>query len=362
MPLLPSVQQELRRPPQPVLERDRRDEAERLARLAHVGPRVPKISGARRQVAALDRLVEQASDRVRELVDRRGRTRGDVEYPPAHVLCVPGDQVRRDDVVDVREVTRLLPVVEDRHRLAGGDRRDEERDDRRVLRAGILARSEDVEVAQDDRLERVVHAREADAVALGGELRDPVRRDRIRRHRLAQRQLRPVPVDRRGRREDDPADALVARGEQHVERALDVDRARRERILDRARNRSEGAEVEDELDASYRVMHALVAPELPLDELDVPVQPREVRAVASREVVEHAHVVAAGEQRAYEVRAEEARSPASASRPQTIATPAPAAQGRGACTTVLQPRTIPPAPTASRSTRPTRPASASIWM
>ncbi len=60
----------------------------------------------------------------------------------------------------------------------------------------------------------------------------------------------------------------------------------------------------DDLDPADGVVHALVAPQLALDDLDV--EPLEVRAVAGREVVEHAHLVAALEQPAHEVRADEA--------------------------------------------------------
>ncbi len=63
----------------------------------------------------------------------------------------------------------------------------------------------------------------------------------------------------------------------------------------------------DDLDAARRVVHALVAPELALDDLDRVDDLREVRPVAGGEVVEHAHLVAAREQRAHEVRADEAR-------------------------------------------------------
>ena len=62
--------------------------------------------------------------------------------------------------------------------------------------------------------------------------------------------------------------------------------------------------MEDDLDAADGVVDALVAAELALDDLDV--EPVEVRARAGREVVEHAHLVAALEQRAHEVRADEA--------------------------------------------------------
>ena len=60
----------------------------------------------------------------------------------------------------------------------------------------------------------------------------------------------------------------------------------------------------DDLGAAHGVVHALVAAQLALDDLDV--EPFEVRAVARGEVVEHADVVAALEQGADEVRADEA--------------------------------------------------------
>src|SRR5581483_12375332 len=70
------------------------------------------------------------------------------------------------------------------------------------------------------------------------------------------------------------------------------------------RHRAERAEVEDGVDAADGVVDALVGAELALDDLDV--EPAQVRAAAGREVVEHANGVAALEQRAHEVRADEA--------------------------------------------------------
>ena len=64
--------------------------------------------------------------------------------------------------------------------------------------------------------------------------------------------------------------------------------------------------MEDDLDAAHGRVHALVRAEVALDELDVVLEPGEVRAAPGREVVEHAHVVAAREERAHEVRADEA--------------------------------------------------------
>ncbi len=65
--------------------------------------------------------------------------------------------------------------------------------------------------------------------------------------------------------------------------------------------------MEDELDAADCVVHALVAAQLALDDLDVVLEPSQVGAVPGREVVEDANGVAPLEQAADEVRADEAR-------------------------------------------------------
>ena len=64
--------------------------------------------------------------------------------------------------------------------------------------------------------------------------------------------------------------------------------------------------MEDELDASDGVVDALVAAQLALDDLDVVLEAGEVRAVAGGEVVEDPNRVAALEELANEVRADEA--------------------------------------------------------
>ena len=75
--------------------------------------------------------------------------------------------------------------------------------------------------------------------------------------------------------------------------------------LDRARHRRQRTLVEDDLDAADGVVDALVAAQLALDDLDVVLETVEIGAVAGGEVVEHAHRVAALEQSADEVVADE---------------------------------------------------------
>src|SRR5438132_11551834 len=138
--------------------------AERLARGADVPPRVPDVARARRLETLLHGLAEDDADRLRDMVDARRRAGGDVEDAAAHPFGVRGPDRRVDDVGDVGEVTGLFSISVDRDRLALVDRRDEQRNRRRVLRVRALARPEDVEVAQDNRLEGAVDAAEADAV------------------------------------------------------------------------------------------------------------------------------------------------------------------------------------------------------
>src|SRR5204863_1055520 len=165
-------------------EIDLRFVAEDLARGADVRPRVADVAGPRRLEALLDGLAEDDSDRLGDVVDARRRARRDVERAPVRADSLRGADRRVDDVGDIREVARLLAVAVDRDRLPRVDRRDEERHRRGVLRVRALPWPEDVEVTQYDRFERVVHAAEADAVALGRELCDAVRGDRVGRSRL----------------------------------------------------------------------------------------------------------------------------------------------------------------------------------
>src|SRR5204862_6547277 len=98
-----------------------------------------------------------------------------------------GSQNAVDDVGDIGELARVLAVAVDGRLTGVAERADEERDDAGVGRRGILPRTEDVEVADRDRLE-AVKAREHLAVLLRDELLQRVRRERRRRHRFDLRQ------------------------------------------------------------------------------------------------------------------------------------------------------------------------------
>src|SRR5581483_12430351 len=121
-------------------------------------------------------------------------------------------------------------------------------------------------------------------------------RDRVEALVLARRERRVRPVNRGAGGEDDTADVLVAPREQDVQRPVDVDGVRGERVLNRAGDGAERPEVVDELGAAHGVVHALVAAQLALDDLDVELV--EVRPETGREVVEDADVVATSDESA----------------------------------------------------------------
>src|SRR4051812_5268337 len=173
--LIRSAKERVDRQPEAGVERHRRRVPEDPLRLREIGPGVPEVAGARRLLPAVHRLAEDLADRRRDGVHARGSAGGDVEDLPARTARLTGPHGGVDDVADEREVARLLAVPEHVDRLAGGDPRDEERDCGCVLRHGALPWAEDVEVAKDDALERLVDTREAHAVPLRRELCDAVR-------------------------------------------------------------------------------------------------------------------------------------------------------------------------------------------
>src|ERR671936_1307185 len=98
------LQQRLGGETQALLEADTRLPPEQLARGGDVGPRVAHVAGPVGEELALDVAAEDAADLVRELVHRGAAAGGDVEDGAVHALGVGREQVRLDDVADVREV------------------------------------------------------------------------------------------------------------------------------------------------------------------------------------------------------------------------------------------------------------------
>ena len=167
----------------------------------------------------------------------------------------------------------------------------------------ILARAVDVRVAERDEREVVLGVVE-ERVQLPRALADAVGAHRVRRMGLGRGKLFLLPVHRAARRdEEDAADVRLTRGLEEVDRAEDVDACVEQRVGDRAADvhlRGVMAQrgrtlVADELDG-LRLDHV----ELVKARLRV-----QVLALAGREIIDHEHVVAGGDERVDDVRADE---------------------------------------------------------
>jgi hypothetical protein len=96
--------------------------------------------------------VVEGSDQVQKGVSLPA---SDVEHMSGGIGGARGQQIGVYDVGDVGKVARLAPVAVDGGGLVPQHGRDEQRDDRRVLRGGVLPGAKDVKVAQAHRLQAV---------------------------------------------------------------------------------------------------------------------------------------------------------------------------------------------------------------
>ena len=214
-------------------------------------------------------------------------------------------EVGVDDVPHVGEVPALLAVAIDDGRLAGEQRGREAADDAAVGGAGILARAEDVEVAQAERLQPEQAVEDAEVV-LAGELLGRIGRERTRLHRLALGKRRCVAVDRGRAGIDEPPDARVAGGQEHREGGGAVRAVTAQGVGHRPGHAGDGSFVEHRLDASHRAPRGGRVGAVAAEDLDVCLHGGQVPAVAREEVVDHPHPVAAAHQRLHDVGPDEA--------------------------------------------------------
>src|SRR5204862_1667417 len=284
----PLVEPALRLPAE-LARRERRveDAAPELA-----GPRIGELRVALDPGRPLDVLVE--------LEDRHLLPRADVE--DAAVVPRRGER-RRDDVADEDVVARLPPVAVDTRRLSVAQRVHEDRDDA-GLAVRVLPRPVDVPVAQRD-VRAAVEAVVCGDVLLRAELRDAVRRHRLARVVLRGRAVA-LAVDRAARRAEDELAAVLARRLEHPDRADDVDGCIEIGPLDRHAHVDLRAEVEAHVGPHLREQRSGSGADVAHVQLCV--APRQVLALAARQVVEHVDLVAAREEGVDDVRADEARA------------------------------------------------------
>ena len=121
---------------------------------AVVDVEAPDVAGPRRAVADAGDAAGLAEHVRGQLADADADAGGAGQRRRARLLVLHRDEVRADGVEHRRERARLRAVAVDRQRRAGERAADEDRHDAAGVRA-VLARADDVVVAQD----RVVEAR-----------------------------------------------------------------------------------------------------------------------------------------------------------------------------------------------------------
>jgi len=190
------------------------------------GFRVPDVGQAARRQAIPDED-EEATERgrlpdadVEDLIDGRRPRRGDAR-----------EQVGLDHVLDMAEVPAGLAVPEDDARVAARERGDPPGDHRRVGAPRVLARAEDVEVAQADGLD-AVRAREDLGVQLVDALAERIRGERAPDLVLDLGTPRGIAVHRARGGVDEAGRARIASGDDQVEKSVDVDLVGGERVFE----------------------------------------------------------------------------------------------------------------------------------
>ena len=223
---------------------------------------------------AFTKMLEQESA---EFVQRGSIADGDVVdlVGGFRIICRGSEQVHLDGVGDVTEVTAGFAIAIDIHRLVGDHRGDPFGDDRRVGAVGVLSLAEDIEVAQANGFESI-SAGEHLGIQLVHQLGNGIGRKRLADLVFHFRQVGMIAVGGTAGGIDEAADLGVARGNQHVEEAVDVRLVGGNRIFDRAWHAAERRLMQDIVDWNAGIAlsprHGLPAgfhvPDIAFDELE----------------------------------------------------------------------------------------------
>lgn len=97
-------------------------------------------------------LAQGALDKLEELVEGGGLADGDIKYlvESCRVLCGSGEEIGLDNVVNVTEVATGFAVAKNMDWLVLKQRCNPARNDGGVRACGVLARAEDIEIAETD--------------------------------------------------------------------------------------------------------------------------------------------------------------------------------------------------------------------
>ena len=205
-----------------------------------------------------------------------------------------------------RFVSTLLTVAVDDRCLARKHASQKDRDDGRVGAVGILARTEDVEVAESDRFE-AIRFPERSQVELARDLRGGVGTERRERIGFAFRERRLIAVTGARCGEDDSLHAGSTRLIENDDRAGCGGGVRTDRIVDAGRHGRDRRLMKDHFDLVHRPGNRIGIGDRALQELDVVGDVGQVHEGPRRQVVENADAMPRSDERLGQVRTDEAR-------------------------------------------------------
>src|ERR1700730_19401175 len=234
---------------QAFFEIDRRFVSKRLRGQGNIGLRVANVALARRTVFWRGLTPRESLQQLQRIVERVTPARSKIKGAAGEAWRLAGLQIRRHQMVDKREIARLLSVSKNGRLAAIAHGGYKQRKYAGVRRTGILARPKDVEIAESDEIESVGAVKYA-AVEFADEFGNAVGRNGRRRHAFMLWQRWRVAINRGRAGEDDAANSGISRGDENVECAIHVDLVGLQRLLYRARHGSARREMDDVIGAA----------------------------------------------------------------------------------------------------------------
>ena len=191
--------------------------------MGDVGLRIANVAVARRIVLRFEFLAGDFVRAARTVWFSVNAAAGpDVEDFAGNVGSLAGQKIGLHGIVDEREIAGLLAIAKNHGLRLFQEARAEFRQDAGVGRAGILARTENIEVAERDIFEAIAAA-ERLRVKFADKFGDAVGRDGRGLHGFDFGQRRRLAVGRGGSGEDHALHFGIASGDENIESAIDID-------------------------------------------------------------------------------------------------------------------------------------------
>ncbi len=266
------------------------------------------IPRTRRAVSHRRQLADNLFQRPQHLLERRRAIPAHIDRAQRCVRRFNGLYQHIHQVFHVHEVTGLLAIAKHGNRHALLHALAEDADHPGIRRGRVLARAEDIEEAENHRLQAMLAAVEI-KVVLTGQLVGRIGRQRRLGGLFVNRSaLAVVAVHRRAGGEDHTLHAGLAHRFAHIQGADKIALVRADRIIHRRLHRGHRRQMNHRRRADRGTRHQLGVGHIAFQQFDTRVVQRQVAALAGGQVVQHAHAVTLGQQCIDQVRADKART------------------------------------------------------